>query len=114
MTKWARSGDEFVRRAAFALLASLALHEKNAAGESFIRCLPLIEEAAADDRNFVKKSVNWALRGIGERNAALYAASVNLAQRLADSSSASERWVGKDALRQLSSAAVLRRLAKNG
>ena len=110
--QWSRSSDEFVRRAAFALLASLSLHDKRAATELFARFLPLVEEAAHDERNFVKKGVSWALRAVGERNTALNAAALALAHRLADSDSPSARWVGKDALRQLCKPAVLRRLAK--
>ena len=104
--RWARSRAEFVRRAAFALLASLALHDKNAANDRFARCLPLIEDAAADERNFVKKAVSWALRAVGERNAELNAASLAVAGRLADSTNAAARWVSRDALRQLKSPAV--------
>jgi 3-methyladenine DNA glycosylase AlkD len=112
--QWARGRAEFVRRAAFALLASVALHDKSAADKAFARCLPLIEDAATDERNFVKKAVSWALRAIGERNAALNTAALALAGRLADSDNAAARWVGRDALRQLKSPAVLRRLAKRG
>ncbi|MEO7318039.1 MAG: DNA alkylation repair protein [Chthoniobacteraceae bacterium] len=114
VAQWARRRDEFVRRAAFALLASLALHDKRAASKAFADCLPLIQDAATDERNFVKKSVNWALRAIGERNRELNSAAVAVAKRLAISDDASARWVGKDALKQLSSPAVLRRLAKRG
>jgi 3-methyladenine DNA glycosylase AlkD len=98
--QWARRRAEFEKRAAFALLASLALHDKRAADEPFLERLPLIQGAADDERNFVKKGVNWALRGIGKRNIALRAAATELAQRLAASSSAAARWVGKDALRE--------------
>jgi 3-methyladenine DNA glycosylase AlkD len=112
--KWAASRKEFVRRGAFALLASLALHDKTTRSESFSRFLPVIEEAASDDRNFVKKAVNWALRTIGERNTALHAAALATAARLAASASPAPRWVGSDALRQLKSPAVLKRLAKRG
>lgn len=112
VAKWSGSGEEFVRRGAFALLASLALHDKTAASEAFVHCLPLIEDAALDDRNFVKKSVNWALRAIGERNAELNAAAIAVAGRLAASSNNSVRWVGKDALWQLRTPAALKRLAK--
>jgi 3-methyladenine DNA glycosylase AlkD len=101
--KWAGRREEFVKRAAFALLASVALHDKKAADAPFIRSLPLIEQAAADERNFVKKGVSWALRGIGKRNAALNAAANKLAKRLAGSPNAAARWVGKDALRDLQS-----------
>ena len=97
--KWAGRREEFVKRAAFALLASVALHDKKAADAPFLRSLRLIEEAATDERNFVKKGVSWALRAIGKRNAALHAAAVTLARRLAQSPDAAARWVGKDALR---------------
>jgi 3-methyladenine DNA glycosylase AlkD len=112
--KWSRSRAEFVRRAAFALLASLALHDKNAACETFTPFLSVIESAAADDRNFVKKAVNWALRSIGERSAILHTACLTMAERLASSAAPPARWIGSDALRQLKSPAVLKRLAKRG
>jgi 3-methyladenine DNA glycosylase AlkD len=76
-----------------------------------LRGLRLIEPAAADERNFVKKAVNWALRSIGKRNAALNAASVKVARTLAASAKPAARWVGKDALRELTGASVKRRLA---
>lgn len=99
---WAGRNDEFGRRGAFALLASIALHDKAAPDASFLERMGLIEQAAADDRNFVKKAVNWALRAIGARKSlALQAAAVALAGKLAASANASARWVGKDALRQL-------------
>ncbi len=109
--QWAKSKQEFVKRGAFALLASLVAHDKQASDEQFAEGLALIEIAADDDRNFVKKGVNWALRCIGKRNLALNAAAIAVAQRLAESTNAAARWVGKDALRELSSAAVARRLA---
>jgi len=111
VTKWSDRREEFVKRAAFALLASLAGHDKSAGDEAFVGRLPLIERAATDERNFVKKGVSWALRRIGRRNAALNAAAVKVARRLADSPRAAARWVGKDALRELTSAAVVRALA---
>ena len=112
--RWSRSRAEFVRRAAFALLASLALHDQRAASERFAGCLQLIEDAATDERNFVKKAVNWALRAIGERNAELHRAALAAAARLADSTDSTARWVGRDALRQLNRPAVLQRLTKRG
>jgi 3-methyladenine DNA glycosylase AlkD len=102
--KWAGRREEFVKRAAFALLASVALHDKKAADAPFLRSLRVIEQAANDERNFVKKGVSWALRAIGKRSAALNAASRKLAKRLAGSPNAAARWVGKDALRDLQSA----------
>ena len=110
VTKWATMRGEFQKRAAFALLASLAGHDKQASDEAFLRCLPLVERAAEDERNFVKKGVSWALRLIGRRSLELNAAAVALAQRLSTSSNPAERWIGKGAVRELTSATVLRRL----
>jgi len=109
--KWARSRDEFVRRAAFALLASLTVHDKRAGDEPFAKGLVLVERAASDERNFVKKAVNWALRSIGKRSAALNRAAIDVAKRLGESTNPAARWVGKDALRELASPAVQKRLA---
>lgn len=108
---WAGRTGEFVRRGAFALLASLTVHDKQAGDEPFLRGLQHIEAAAGDERHFVKKAVNWALRSIGKRNAALHAAALIVAQRLAAKKDAAPRWIGKDALRELTSAAVVSRLA---
>ena len=102
--QWSGRREEFVKRAGFALLASVALHDKEAPDEPFLRALPLIEREAHDGRNFVKKAVSWALRAIGKRNPALRAEAMTLAKRLADSEDASERWVGKDAARDLARA----------
>lgn len=107
---WARRRDEFVRRAAFALLSTLAVHDKNASDETFIASLPLIEVAATDERNFVKKAVNWALRSIGKRNAVLNAQAIACALRLRATQSRAARWVAADALRELQSEAVQARL----
>ena len=109
--KWATSRDEFVKRASFALLASVALKDEAASDAGFLRGLKLIEKAATDERNFVKKAVNWALRGIGSRNLALNEAAVALSKKLAASKEPAPRWIGKDALRQLGSPATRRRLA---
>ena len=95
----------------FALLASLSVHDKAAGDDAFRRGLALIEKAASDERNFVKKAVNWALRTLGKRNPALHAVAIAVAQRLAASTDAAPRWVGKDALRELTGAAVTKRLA---
>lgn len=112
VTRWAKSPDEFVKRAAFALLASLCLHDKAASDAVLLRLLPLIERAARDERNFVKKAVSWALRSLGERNLALHRAALGLAEGLAASEEATPRWVGKDTVRQLKSGAVTRRLSR--
>jgi 3-methyladenine DNA glycosylase AlkD len=108
---WRKVAQWFVRRAGFALLASLCAHDKAAGDAPFVRGLALIERGAADGRNFVKKSVNWALRCIGKRSPSLNAAALEVARRLAASPDAAARWVGKDALRELTSSAVTRRLA---
>jgi 3-methyladenine DNA glycosylase AlkD len=108
---WAPARAEFVRRAAFALLAALALHDRKAADERFLEALPLIERAASDERNFVKKGVSWALRSIGSRSAPLHTAALDLARRLAASKSASARWIGKDTLKDLNRPLVRKRLA---
>ena len=110
--QWAGSPREFVKRGAFALMACLALHDKTAPDKRFLPFLPLIEKGARDERNFVKKGVNWALRGIGRRNRALNAAALKVAKRLAASEEASCRWVGKDALRELASPKMRSRLAQ--
>jgi 3-methyladenine DNA glycosylase AlkD len=99
--KWAGHRKEFVKRAAFALLASLALKDKESGDAEFVAGLKLIEKASGDDRNFVMKGVNWALRGIARRNAKLEKAAVALAKKLAASDDAAPRWIGKDALRQM-------------
>lgn len=102
VSQWSRRKDEFVKRAAFALLASLALHDKQSGDDPFLDSLPLIERASTDDRNFVKKGVSWALRGIGHRSSPnLNASAVELAERLAQSPNSAARWIGKDALRDL-------------
>jgi 3-methyladenine DNA glycosylase AlkD len=108
---WATRRHEFVKRAAFALLAGLALHDKEAGDAAFVRCLPLIEAASSDERNFVKKAVNWALRAIGRRNVDLHAEALAVARRLSDGADAAPRWIGKGALRELTSPVVMRKLA---
>jgi len=112
VVQWAGRREEFVRRSAFSLLATLATHDKQADDARFVDALALIEAAADDERNFVKKAVNWALRGIGKRNAALNAAAIGCAQRLQRSGSRSARWIAADALRELGSAAVQDRLSQ--
>jgi 3-methyladenine DNA glycosylase AlkD len=109
---WASRREEFVKRAAFALLASAALKDRDATDAQFRGCLRLIAKAATDERNFVRKGVNWALRGIGDRNLELHADAVALAGKLTESPDHTPRWIGKDALRQLRSPAVKQRLAK--
>jgi len=108
--QWSASPREFVKRAGFVLMACLVLRDRTAPSSKFLALLPLIEKGARDERNFVMKGVNWALRTIGKRDVALNAAAVKVATRLAQSTDASPRWVGKNALRELSSPKVRSRL----
>jgi 3-methyladenine DNA glycosylase AlkD len=108
--EWSRRDEEFVKRAAFALMAALAVHDKKAADEVFERFLPLISEQATDGRNYVRKAVNWALRSIGKRNVTLNGMAVATARELLDTDSKSARWVASDALRELTSDKVQKRL----
>jgi 3-methyladenine DNA glycosylase AlkD len=108
---WSKRKDEFVKRAAFALLASLALHDRDAKDATFLKGLKTIRAGANDERNFVKKGVNWALRSIGHRNSALHAAAIAEAEHLAESRDSTERWVGKDALRDLMRPIVIKKVA---
>ena len=112
--EWAGRPEAFVRRAAFALLATLAVHDKAASNAPFIAALPLIEAAAGDERNFVKKAVNWALRNIGKRNAALNQAAIDAARRIQAQGTRSARWIAADALRELTGDAVQARLKARG
>ena len=111
---WARRDEPWVKRAGFALMAGLAVHDKAATDRAFMKLLPLVEQAATDDRNFVRKAVNWALRNIGKRNAALNAAALACARRIlaaantragstrgGDPGARSARWVATDAIREL-------------
>ncbi len=122
--EWARRPEEFVRRAGFALMAGLAVHDKAAADEAFIALLPLVEHGAFDERNFVKKAVSWALRNIGKRDAVLHAAALACAQRIhaaADeraggprgggAAARAARWVANDVARELRSPKVVARVA---
>jgi 3-methyladenine DNA glycosylase AlkD len=102
---WARRREELQKRAAFALLACLAL-SRALTDAWFLERLPMIEAAALDGRNFVKKGVSWALRSVGRRSPALHGASVELAARLASAGEAAPRWIGKDALRDLTRPSV--------
>jgi 3-methyladenine DNA glycosylase AlkD len=98
---WAARRPEFERRAAFALIAALSVHDKAAEDARFLAFLPLIAQAADDERNFVKKAVNWALRQIGKRNPVLREAAIDCAEMLRGRYSRSARWIASDALREL-------------
>ena len=119
--EWSAAEDQWVKRAAFATAAALAVHDKKAPDERFLEILELVSREAGDGRNFVKKAVNWALRNIGKRNAALHAAAIDTAAAILaaaealaavdrrDPAARSARWVARDALRELRSDKVLRR-----
>jgi 3-methyladenine DNA glycosylase AlkD len=109
---WAKSKQEFVRRAAFALIAGIAVHDKSAPDSAFVPMLALIKDASTDDRNFVKKAVNWALRQIGKRNLALNRRAIAAAREIQRIDSRAARWIAADALRELQSAAVQARLRR--
>jgi 3-methyladenine DNA glycosylase AlkD len=98
---WAAQRPEFVKRCAFSLLAVMAVHDKKRPDADFIALLPLIAQAADDERNFVKKSVNWALRQIGKRSALLRPEAIALAEQLRLRPEKSARWIASDALREL-------------
>ena len=109
---WSRRDEEYVKRAGYVLMAALAVHDKAAADERFLRFLPAIRRGAADERNFVKKAVNWALRQIGKRNPTLNRAAIREAQQIGQLGTTAARWIAADALRELRSEAVARRLAR--
>jgi 3-methyladenine DNA glycosylase AlkD len=109
---WSIREEQYVKRAAFALIACLAWHDKGAQDEDFIGLLPVIQRGADDERNYVKKAVNWALRNIGKRDLALNQAAIQAAQQIGHIDSKAARWIAADALRELQGEKVQRRLRK--
>jgi 3-methyladenine DNA glycosylase AlkD len=109
---WSRRPEEFVKRAAFSLIAYLSYKDRDASDARFRECLRVIEREAYDDRNFVKKAVNWALRNIGKRNLRLNGEAISAAERIRRQGSRPARWIASDALRELQSAAVQARLRR--
>lgn len=108
--QYAKSNKEFIRRTAFALIASLTVHDKKSPDEVFAGYFPLIKKYATDERNYVRKAVNWALRQIGKRSLALNKAAITCAMDIAKLDSKAARWIAADALRELRGEAVQRRL----
>jgi len=108
--EWSAREEEFVKRAGFALMACLAVHDKKASDDKFLALLPYIEREAGDERNFVKKAVNWALRQIGKRNLPLNRAAIAVARKILRQDSRSARWIAGDALRELEGDKVQERL----
>jgi len=110
VVEWSTRTEEFVKRAAFAILAGLAVHDKNAADYRFEQFFTIMESQAIDDRNFVKKAVNWALRNIGKRNQRLNAEAVACAHRIAQVDSRAAHWIASEALRELTAEKTLTKL----
>lgn len=110
VAEFAADEREYVRRAAFAMIAGASVHNKQEPDDTLLGFLPLIEAHATDPRNFVRKAVNWALRNIGKRNRACHGPALALAERLAASDDRTARWIGKDAVRELTSEKILARL----
>ncbi len=112
--EWARRPEEFVKRAAFALIAELSAHDKKAPDEKLAAFFPVIVAASDDDRNFVKKAVNWALRNLGKRSPALNAQAIAAAHEIQALGTRPARWIAADALRELTSEKVQNRLKVAG
>jgi 3-methyladenine DNA glycosylase AlkD len=106
---WSEREEEYVKRAAFSLMAYLAVHDKKTPDEPFVDFLSVIKRQSSDDRNFVKKAVNWALREIGKRNALLHGEAVAAAKEIALTDTKAGRWIAKDALRELTDEKVIKR-----
>ncbi|MBF0517044.1 MAG: DNA alkylation repair protein [Nitrospirae bacterium] len=98
---WSQRDEEFVKRAGFVLMAALAVHDKKATDEVFLKFFPLIKAGSSDERNFVKKAVNWAIRQIGKRNESLRQKAIALAIEIEATGTKPARWIAKDALREL-------------
>jgi 3-methyladenine DNA glycosylase AlkD len=109
--EWSQQEKEFVRRAGFVMMACLAVHDKKAPDDKFEQFLQAIIKQAGDERNFVKKAVNWALRQIGKRNIYLHAQALKLASDLANADNKNTRWIGKDALRELTNETVRKKIS---
>jgi len=107
---WSGRKEQFVKRAGFVLMAALSVHDKKAEGKKFLKFLPIIKREARDERNFVKKAVNWALRQIGKRNLHLNQMAIETAKEIQKIDSKAARWIASDAIRELSSEAVQKRL----
>ena len=126
MREWSAAEDEWIKRAAFATAAALAVQDKKAADEPFLEILELCRREAGDDRNFVKKAVNWAVRNIGKRDVRLHAAAIATAEAILaeaegraaadrkDPAARSGRWIARDALRELRSDKVTERVRRRG
>jgi 3-methyladenine DNA glycosylase AlkD len=110
--EWSSREEEFVKRAGFVLMATLAVHDKKARDENFLKFFPLMIREATDNRNYVKKGVNWALRQIGKRNLGLNKKAIKTAQKIKIIESKAAKWIASDAIRELKSESVQKRLRK--
>lgn len=110
--EWSKRREEFVKRAGFALMAALAVHDRRAGDMEFLRFLPVIKLGATDERNFVKKAVNWALRQVGKRNRKLNKAAIKTAKEIQQIESRAAKWIASDALRELESETVAKKLSQ--
>jgi 3-methyladenine DNA glycosylase AlkD len=108
--EWSKREEEFVKRAGFVLMAALAVHDKSAKDEEFVKFLPIIKRESVDSRNFVKKGVNWALRQIGKRNTNLNKEAIKTAKDIQGLNSKSAKWIASDAIRELTGEAVQKKL----
>lgn len=108
--EWSKREEEFVKRAAFTMMAVLAVHDKKAMNEKFEQFFPIIIRESNDNRNFVKKAVNWALRGIGKRNMVLNKMAIEAAMEIKELNSKSAKWISYNALRELESEKIQNRL----
>lgn len=111
---WSKREREYEKRAGFSMMAALAVHEKMAGDDTFLDFLPVIIRESSDDRNFVKKAVNWALRQIGKRNPTLNKAAIETAEKIGKIDSRAAKWISSDALRELQSEQVQRKLRPRG
>ncbi len=110
--EWSSAAEEFVKRAAFALMAALAVHAKKIPDNEFLNFLPVIEQESGDDRNFVKKAVNWALRQIGKRSRFLHKEALKTAYRIKEQPSRSAKWIAADAIRELENSKIIARIRR--
>jgi len=110
--EWAKRNEEFVKRGAFALIAGLSVHNKKSSDEKFEQFFPIIKKHSADNRNYVKKAVNWALRNIGKRNLRLNKKTIELSENILKIDSSAAKWIARNALKELTSIKIQNRLKK--
>ena len=110
--EWAERDEEFVKRAAFSIIAGLAVHDKKSPDEKFVELFEIIKRESTDERNYVKKAVNWALRNIGKRNLSLNKKAIKVAKEIKNINSKSAKWIANDAIRELTSSKIQARLIK--